>query len=69
MEKSLSDFSDEKIYEEAASRLLMQYSREHTTSFMYGTFRFVIHEGRLQCIEEWPRNRTYLSPSRNILKR
>lgn len=68
MDKSLSDFSDEKIYEEAAKRLLLQYARAHSSSFMYGTFRLVIHEGRLQCIEEWPRNRTYLSPFRNALR-
>lgn len=59
------DISDELVLEEAAKRLQRQYSCEHGVEFTYGTFRFVFHEGRFQSVEEWPRNKRYVSPRRN----
>ena len=54
----------ELILEEAAKRLCEQYAREHGKPFLFGTFRFLFHEGRFQGVEDWPRNRRYTSPER-----
>jgi hypothetical protein len=59
------ELSDDAVLEEAARRLQKQYSREHGNEFAYGTFRFVFHDGRFQGIEDWPRNKRYVSPKRN----
>jgi len=60
----LSIMSDELILEEAAARLQAQYAREHGSQLAFGTFRFVFHDGRFQGVEDWPRNKRYLSPER-----
>lgn len=60
----LRNCSDEEILEEAAHRLGVQYRREHDVEFKYGTFRFVFHDGRFQGVEDWPRNKRYVSPKR-----
>ena len=59
---SLATLSDEVILEEAAKRLQKQYACEHGAQFLFGTFRFVFHEGRFQSVEDWPRNKRYVSP-------
>lgn len=59
------DVSDEVIIEEAAKRLQKQYEKEHGTSFAYGTFRFVFHDGRFQAVEDWPRHKRYISSKRS----
>lgn len=56
--------SDELIFEEAARRLQAQYARDHGTAFLFGTFRFLFHEGQFQGVEDWPRFRRYASPGR-----
>ncbi len=61
----IKELSDEAVLEEAARRLQKQYSREHGAEFSYGTFRFLFHEGRFQGVEDWPRNKRYVSPKRN----
>lgn len=61
----LSELTDEAILEEAAARLQVQYARENGTHLLFGTFRFVFHDGRFQGVEDWPRNKRYLSPERN----
>ncbi len=61
----LSHLSDESILEEAALRLQAQYARENGNNLLFGTFRFVFHDGRFQGVEDWPRNKRYLSPERN----
>ncbi len=61
----IKELSDETVLEEAARRLQKQYSREHGIEFSYGTFRFLFHEGRFQGIEDWPRNKRYVSPKRS----
>ena len=60
----LSIVSDEVILEEAAARLQAQYARENGSELAFGTFRFVFHDGRFQGVEDWPRNKRYLSPER-----
>lgn len=60
----LSIVSDELILEEAAARLQAQYVRENGNQLAFGTFRFVFHDGRFQGVEDWPRNKRYLSPER-----
>lgn len=61
----VKDLTDEVVLEEAARRLQKQYADEHGTDFSYGTFRFVFHDGRFQGVEDWPRNKRYVSPKRN----
>ena len=56
--------SDESVLEEAAKRLQKQYAKEHGVDFSYGTFRFIFHDGRFQGVEDWPRNKRYISPKR-----
>ena len=58
----LSDQDDEMILEEAAKRLQRQYAREHGSPFLFGSFRFIFHDGRFQSVEDWPRNKRYVSP-------
>ena len=60
----LSVLTDELILEEAAARLQAQYARENGSQLAFGTFRFVFHDGRFQGVEDWPRNKRYLSPER-----
>jgi hypothetical protein len=60
----LAQLNDEQVLEEAAKRLQKQYRTDHGGEFMYGTFRFIFHDGRFQGVEEWPRNRRYMSPKR-----
>lgn len=60
----MEQISDEQVFEEAAKRLKKQFLDETGSEFMYGTFRFVFHDGRFQAVEEWPRSKRYLSPSR-----
>lgn len=61
---NMKDASDEAVLEEAAKRLQSQYAREHGVEFSYGTFRFIFHDGRFQGVEDWPRNKRYVSPKR-----
>ena len=61
---TLSEVSDEAILEEAANRLQAQYAKDHRARLLYGTFRFVFHDGRFQGVEDWPRNKRYQSPER-----
>ena len=61
---SIKEMSDEVILEEAAARLQVQYTRENGSRLLYGTFRFLFHEGRFQGVEDWPRNKRYVSPER-----
>ncbi|MBX9768891.1 MAG: hypothetical protein K2X47_16580 [Bdellovibrionales bacterium] len=56
--------SDEQILEEVAKRLQKQYQQEHGNEFLYGSFRFIFHDGRFQGVEDWPRNKRYVSPKR-----
>ena len=62
---AVNDLTDETVLEEAARRLQKQYADEHGADFSYGTFRFVFHDGRFQGVEDWPRNKRYVSPKRN----
>ena len=62
--QTISQMGDEEILEEAARRLQAQYQKEHGNEFMYGSFRFIFHDGRFQGIEDWPRNKRYVSPKR-----
>jgi len=61
---SMSNLSDDNVLEEAARRLQAQYARENGDVLKYGTFRFVFHDGRFQGVEDWPRNKRYMSPAR-----
>lgn len=60
----LSQLQDEQVLEEAAKRLQKQYENDHGSEFRFGSFRFIFHDGRFQGIEEWPRNKRYISPKR-----
>jgi hypothetical protein len=62
--ETLSAVSDELILEEAALRLQAQFARENGKTFLFGSFRFIFHDGRFQGVEDWPRNKRYLSPVR-----
>jgi hypothetical protein len=53
--------SDDSLFEEVAQRLRCIYQREHGLPFLYGSFDFVIHQGRFQSIEERPKNKRYVS--------
>lgn len=64
--QDLSKVSDERLLEEAAKRLKQQYQKEHGSEFLFGSFRFVFHEGRFQGVEDWPRNKRYVSPLREL---
>lgn len=61
----VKELTDEAVLEEAAKRLQKQYAGEHGANFSYGTFRFVFHNGRFQGVEDWPRNKRYVSPKRS----
>ncbi len=58
----LTKLSDDMVFEEAARRLRALYQQDHAVDFLYGTFRFLFHEGRFLGIEACPRNRCYSSP-------
>ncbi len=66
MKTTLQSMSDTEIMEEAAKRLQSQFRKENGSSLLYGSFRFIFHDGRFQGIEDWPRNRRYQSPSRFV---
>ena len=61
---NIKEATDEAVLEEAAKRLQGQYAREHGADFLYGTFRFIFHDGRFQGVEDWPRNKRYVSPKK-----
>jgi len=61
----LAEFPDELVLEEAADRLRHQFARDNGHEFLFGSFRFVYHEGRFQGVEDWPRNKRYVSPARS----
>jgi hypothetical protein len=63
--QKLLNVSDELILEEAARRLKTQFEKDNRRAFMYGSFRFLFHDGRFQGVEDWPRNKRYQSPRRN----
>lgn len=63
--KDLSTAEFITFLEEVARRLKEQYLKDRGTDFLFGTFRFVFHKGRFQGLEEWPRNKKYLSSSRD----
>lgn len=63
LNKSLESWTDQEVIEEAARRLQQLFTEEHGQMLMFGTFRFVFHEGRFQAVEDCPRNKLYLSPS------
>ena len=65
----LSKISDEAILEEVANRLQIQFKKENGSQMLYGTFRFVFHEGQFQCVEDWPRNKRYESPSQKNIRK
>ncbi len=62
----LGALQDEQVLEEAAKRLQQQYKSDHGSDFRFGSFRFIFHDGRFQGIEEWPRNKRYISPKRSV---
>lgn len=62
--EDLKNVSDEEVLEEAARRLKKQYVLEHGVEFAFGTFRFIFHDGRFQGVEDWPRNKRYISPKK-----
>lgn len=59
----IESFSDQQIIEEAAKRLQNNFLKEYGVPFSFGSVRFILHDGKFQSVEEWPRNRRYLSPS------
>ncbi len=61
---SLAQIPDDQILEEAASRLQAQHTRTTGGHLLYGSFRFIFHDGRFQGVEDWPRKKSYLSPER-----
>lgn len=56
-----SEVCDQILFEEVAGRLKRLYQKEHGSPFLYGSFEFIFHQGKFQCIEERARNRRYLS--------
>jgi len=52
---------NELFYEEALDRLQDEFQKENRQPMRYGDFRFIVHEGRLQSIVEFPKNRRYRS--------
>ena len=63
---SIQSVSDEVILEEAAKRLQLQFMQENAKALLFGSFRFIFHEGRFQGVEDWPRNKRYSSPERTV---
>lgn len=59
---TIETISDEMIFEEAAKRLQAVFQKSNSKPLMYGSFRFIFHDGRLQSVEECPRYRIYQSP-------
>ena len=65
----LAQSSDEEILEEAAARLQKKHAQETGEKLLYGSFRFIFHDGRFQGVEDWPRKKSYLSPERFSISR
>lgn len=61
---SLTHIPDSRILEEAAARLQAQHTRETGGNLLFGSFRFIFHDGRFQGVEDWPRKKSYMSPER-----
>jgi hypothetical protein len=61
----IASMTDEQVLEAAAERLQAQYQKENGNDLLYGSFRFIFHDGRFQGVEDWPRNKRYLSPKRS----
>ena len=59
--QGLTDYSDEKLLEEAALRLQRRFKKKHGNDFRYGSFEFIFHDGRFQSVEERPRSKGYVS--------
>jgi hypothetical protein len=57
----LQVFSSEFLYEEAFNRLQDEFEKENRKKMKYGDFRWVVHDGRLQAIFDYPKNRRYRS--------
>ena len=60
----LAHVPDSEILEAAAERLQAQHVRATGGTLLYGSFRFIFHDGRFQGVEDWPRKKSYLSPAR-----
>ena len=60
----LDQVPDSEILEEAANRLQAKHARESGEKLLFGSFRFIFHDGRFQGVEGWPRKRSYISPDR-----
>ena len=58
-EDPIQAFSSQDLFEEVAMRLKHLYRKEHGQEFLYGSFDFVFHAGRFQCVEERPRHKRY----------
>lgn len=63
-ETAIAQIPDAEILEEAAARLQIKHARETGEKLLYGSFRFIFHDGRFQGVEDWPRKKSYLSPER-----
>ena len=61
---SMAHIPDSEILEEAAARLQTKHFRGSGEKLLYGSFRFIFHDGRFQGVEDWPRKKSYLSPER-----
>lgn len=61
---SLAHIPDSQILEEAAARLQAKHTRETGGNLLFGSFRFIFHDGRFQGVEDWPRKKSYMSPER-----
>lgn len=61
LKELLQVFSSEHLYEGAFARLQEEFEKENRRPMKYGDFRWVVHDGRLQAIFDYPKNRRYRS--------
>lgn len=61
----ISHLSDDIIFRETVTRLRHGFYQRYGRPFLFGSFDFVFHSGKLQWIEECPRARRYVKRTKN----
>lgn len=58
--EAIAQLPDDIILREAVTRLRHGFYQRYGRPFLFGSFDFVFHSGKLQWIEECPRARRYV---------
>ena len=65
---NINEISDSTIFDEATLRLQKRFKQKHGVDFIYGSFKFIIHEAKLFLIEDWFMDKSFFSSRMTIKK-